>query len=92
MARQLPSTANSAVVAQRTDSISTPRESHRPFVRSPLATSSQLENEPPPFPSISTAFPCETAFPDWRERLARNLSRRSDGRWEPLTFVHEDGK
>jgi hypothetical protein len=92
MARPQSSTANSPVVAQPKDSSPTPRESHRPFVRSPLATSSELENEPPPFPSVSATFPCETAFPDWRERLARNLSRRSDGRWEPLTFVHEDGK
>ena len=27
-------------------------------------------------------------FPDWRERLIRNLSRRSDGRWDPLTWIH----
>jgi len=37
-------------------------------------------------------MPCESGFPDWRDRLARNLSRRSDGRWEPLTFVHEEQK
>lgn len=23
-------------------------------------------------------------YPDWRQRLARNLSRPSTGRWEPL--------
>jgi hypothetical protein len=28
----------------------------------------------------------ETGFPDWRERLNRNLSRRSTGKWEPLTY------
>jgi hypothetical protein len=64
--------------------------SHRPFTRVPLATSAEVAGEPPPFPSMTTALPCETAFVDWRERLTRNLTRRSDGRWDPLTFVHEE--
>jgi hypothetical protein len=28
-------------------------------------------------------------YPDWRKRLTRNLSRRSDGPWDPLTFFEE---
>jgi len=63
---------------------------HRPFVRAPLATPAELANEPPPFPSTSNTMPRESAFADWRDRMTRNLSRRSDGRWEPLTFVHEE--
>lgn len=32
----------------------------------------------------------EYGYPDWRERLRRNLSGRSDRPWEPLTyFVRE---
>ena len=44
----------------------------------------------PPFPSMTTNAPVESGFPDWRARLARNLARRSDGRWEPLTWVHAE--
>ena len=62
-----------------------PRESQR---RSPLATPEQLLGEPVPFPSTTAARPHESWFPDWRLRLTRNLARRSDGRWEPLTHVH----
>ena len=29
----------------------------------------------------------EAAYPDWRRRLTRNLARRSDGRWDPLTYL-----
>jgi len=68
----------------------TPSGSSRPFVRAALATSAELANEPVPFPVTTEALPCESAFADWRDRLARNLSRRSDGRWEPLTFIHEE--
>jgi hypothetical protein len=61
---------------------------HRPFVRTPLATPAELLDEPAPFPRTDNAAPIETAFGDWRRRLAGNLSRRSDGRWAPLTYVH----
>ena len=68
---------------------STPDQgSRRPFVRSPLATPEETAAEPAPFPTCSLETPYETGFVDWRLRLARNLSRRSDGRWEPLTRTH----
>ena len=41
-----------------------------------------------PFPAKTLAAPVETFFLDWRRRLKRNLSRRSDSRWDPLTRVH----
>ncbi len=56
--------------------------------RSPLATPDAIANEPEPFPSTSSAAPHETWFPDWRRRLTSNLTRRSDGRWAPLTRTH----
>lgn len=28
----------------------------------------------------------EQGYPDWQERLERNLNRSSMGKWEPLTF------
>jgi hypothetical protein len=40
---------------------------------------------PPPTPAP------ERAYPDWRKRLRGNLSRRSDGHWDPLTYVEADG-
>jgi hypothetical protein len=61
---------------------------HRPFVRTPLATAAEIMDEPAAFPTTHPAAPLETCFLDWRRRLSRNLSRRSDGRWEPLTYVH----
>jgi hypothetical protein len=57
-------------------------------VREPLATQAAVALEPAPFPRVSDSESEETGFADWRERLTRNLSRRSDGRWEPLTRVH----
>lgn len=60
----------------------------RSTIRSPIATSAEVAAEPPPFPVKTIAAPVETFFPDWRKRLTRNLSRRSTGRWEPLTWVH----
>jgi len=63
-------------------------EARHPMTRSPLATPEALANEAAPFPSTNSAAPRETSFPDWRRRLAGNLSRRSDGRWEPLTRTH----
>lgn len=59
-----------------------------PTLRSPTATPAQVAGEPAPFPVKTSAMPVETFFPDWRERLTRNLSRRSGSRWEPLTWVH----
>ena len=55
--------------------------------RSPLATQEAIALEPAPFPRPVDAESEETSFADWRLRLTRNLSRRSDGRWEPLTRV-----
>jgi len=63
-------------------------EPRHPMTRSPLATPEVVGREPNPFPSTSIATPHETWFPDWRRRLTGNLSRRSDGRWEPLTRTH----
>ncbi len=62
----------------------------RPLVRRPLATPEETAAEPAAFPLQTEASPCESAFVDWRERLTRNLSRRSTSRWEPLTYVHAD--
>jgi hypothetical protein len=50
----------------------------------------QLAREPAPFPTTTPAAPVESGYPDWRDRLARNLARRNDGRWEPLTRVLAD--
>ncbi|HKN65801.1 MAG TPA: hypothetical protein VJW73_05955 [Gemmatimonadaceae bacterium] len=63
-------------------------EGPRPGLHGPLATPEATANEPAPFPKTTTALPNETAFADWRDRLTANLSRRSDGRWEPLTWTH----
>lgn len=57
-------------------------------LRSPIATPQEVAAEPAPFPAATREAPVETSFADWRERLTRNLSRRSTGRWEPLTWVH----
>ena len=62
-------------------------DTRRTFIRGPLATPAQLESEPKAFPAIQSDAPYESLFSDWRKRLTRNLSRRSDGRWEPLTEV-----
>ena len=43
-------------------------------------TDKQLTLASEPFPRASRAAPFESAYPDWRRRLARNLSRRSGGR------------
>ena len=63
-------------------------EGPRPGLHGPLATPEATANEPAPFPKTTNELPNETAFPDWRDRLTANLSRRSDGRWEPLTWTH----
>jgi SAM-dependent methyltransferase len=60
----------------------------RAFDGGPLATPEAIAREPAPFPSVTRAAPLETGFADWRRRLTGNLSRRSDGRWTPLTRTH----
>jgi hypothetical protein len=50
--------------------------------------STQSHSSLPQFLSASVAEPDESWHADWRARLTRNLSRRSDGRWEPLTWFH----
>lgn len=56
-------------------------------VHGPLATPEAIAGEPIPFPSVTSEAPLETGFVDWRRRLTGNLSRRSDGRWSPLTWI-----
>lgn len=60
--------------------------------RLPTAAPWEVAAEPAPFPATTSDMPIETFFADWRDRLTRNLSRRSDSRWEPLTWVHADVK
>ena len=60
-----------------------PRPSHGAH-----ASAAQMAAQPAPFAVKTAAEPVESGFPDWRARLTRNLARRSDGRWEPLTWVH----
>ena len=57
-------------------------------LRSPTATPAEVARELPPFPTVTAALPIETAYPDWRQRLTRNLARRMDSRWDALTRVH----
>lgn len=52
----------------------------------PLATPEAVSHEPSPFPG-ATIDAREVMREDWRQRLTRNLARRSDGRWEPLSRV-----
>jgi hypothetical protein len=66
-----------------------PRDAHRSFIRAPLATPREIASEVSAYPCADADRPNESLFPDWRQRLARNLSRRSDGRWDPLTYVHD---
>ena len=91
MDRQRPTPSRAASLASAIDRVQATRgrdDAPRSRVHGPLATAEAIANEPAPFPSKTKAAPCETCFPDWRRRLTRNLSRRSDGRWEPLTFTH----
>ena len=55
---------------------------------SPFATAEPIAKEPLPFPRTTADRPIETGFANWRRRLTANLSRRSDGRWDPLTETH----
>jgi hypothetical protein len=57
-------------------------------IHGPLATPEAIANEPAPFPRTTREAPRETGFADWRRRLTANLTRRSDGRWAPLTRTH----
>ena len=59
-------------------------EARQPLTHSPLANHESLVNEATTFPSSGVAEPEESWYGDWRVRLTRKLSRRSDGRWEPL--------
>jgi hypothetical protein len=60
----------------------------RSRIHGPLATPEAITNEPAPFSRTTREAPLETGFADWRHRLTANLSRRSDGRWAPLTWAH----
>jgi hypothetical protein len=51
-----------------------------------FATPAKGAAEPPPFPLRPAGDVREYFFADWQQRLSRNLSRRSDGRWEPLSY------
>jgi hypothetical protein len=64
-------------------------EARHRLSRSPRATSEELAKEPAPFPSQSVTDCEESWYADWHMRLTRNLARRSDGRWEPLTWFHQ---
>ena len=63
-------------------------EAPRSRIHEPLATPEAVGAEPPPFPKPTSEEPLESAFADWQRRLTSNLSRRSDGRWDPLTWIH----
>lgn len=60
--------------------------------RQPTAWPEKVAAEPAPFPVKTVDLPIESFFSDWRRRLARNLARRSDARWEPLTWLHRREK
>ena len=63
-------------------------EAPRSRIHEALATPEALGTEPAPFPKTTSERPLESAFADWQRRLTGNLSRRSDGRWDPLTWIH----
>ena len=91
MDRQHPTPSREPSIGSAIDRVLPTRgrdDAPRPRVHGPLATAEAIANEPAPFPSKTKAASCETFFLDWRRRLTRNPSRRSDGRWEPLTFTH----
>ena len=60
----------------------------RSSIRSPLASPAEVAREAAPFPTKDADANDESFFPDWRRRLSRNLARRSEGRWDPLTWTH----
>ena len=95
MARLQPRTSRSRSVAHPAAAMAltvTLKGDHRPFVRAPFATPTKLADELLPFHSTTNALPCETTYPDWRERLTGACLQRGDGRREPLTFVHQGRK
>jgi len=53
---------------------------YHPQLQNAISTPLELAAGPAPFPKPIAEASCETAFVDGRRRLARNLSRRSDGR------------
>jgi hypothetical protein len=57
------------------------------LIRQPLASAAAVAIEPAAFPHVTAEMPYEYSYDDWRARLEGNLSRRSDGRWDPLTYV-----
>ena len=63
-------------------------EVRRPLIQGPYETAEAIAKEPSPFPRPTADRPIEIGFADWRSRLTANLSRRSDGRWDPLTEAH----
>lgn len=65
-----------------------PDEPRRQHIHASLETAEAIAREPAPFPVTTREAPLETLFADWQRRLTRNLARRSDGRWEPLTWTH----
>ena len=62
-------------------------ETVRVFLRRPLATPEAVAKEIEPFPTTEGGTLLEHWHADWHARLTRNLSRRKDGRWEPLTWM-----
>jgi hypothetical protein len=56
------------------------------LMTSPWQTAAERALEPAPYPHSGAAGETERAFRDWRRRLTSNLARRSDSRWEPLTY------
>ena len=60
----------------------------RQHLHAPLETPEAIARGPVAFPEMTQEAPQETLFADWERRLTRNLSRRSDGRWDPLTWTH----
>ena len=63
-------------------------EVRRTLIQGPYETAEAIAKEPNPFPRTTADRPIEIGFVDWRCRLTANLSRRSDGRWDPLTEPH----
>jgi hypothetical protein len=61
------------------------RRSHLP-VQPSLATHADGIAESELLPRRAEGQTEEVLFPDWQRRLRRNLSRRSDGRWDPLSY------
>lgn len=53
---------------------------------SPATSDAGAVDVVPSSPSV-TAGAHEVAYPDSQPRLSRNVSRRSDARWEPLTYL-----